>query len=110
MRLTSGINFGYDLESVKWLDGYINRMRTDPSIQASRSGLVQTLGSYLGEAIIRTYGGEWQHPAGYPEVRFDEKNAAFPFVKVEKQLLNGPEDSIASFFSMLPIIIPTLKS
>jgi hypothetical protein len=37
-------------------------------------------------------------------VRFDEKNAVFPFAKVAKQLENGSVDSVLSFFTIIPIV------
>lgn len=69
--------------------------------------LVQLIGSYLGECIIRSYGGVWrEHDDGTWGVFFDESNAAFPFSKVRKQLEDGVErgDSILSFFEVIPKI------
>jgi hypothetical protein len=37
-------------------------------------------------------------------VRFDAKNAAFPFAKVAKQLENGSADSVLSFFTAIPMV------
>jgi hypothetical protein len=53
-----GEEVGYDEAGVRWLDGYIQRQHEqgDP---ADRPGLVSTLGSYLGECIIRSFGGKW---------------------------------------------------
>lgn len=68
--------------------------------------IVTTLGSFLGECIIRSFGGEWSMCDGAWCVRLDEKNAVFPFAKVAKQLENGPGDSVFSFFSVIPILFP----
>jgi hypothetical protein len=94
---------GYDAAGVRWLDGYVQRQHEqgDPSI---RDGLVGTLGSYLGECIVRSFGGEWAEVDGEWGVRFDERSVAFPFVKVRKHLENGREDSVLSFFSAIPAL------
>jgi hypothetical protein len=99
-----GKDIGYDEAGVQWLDGYIQRQHEqgDP---ADRPGLVGTLGSFLGECIIRSLGGAWAQNLGVWCVQFDENNAAFPFAKVANQLDNGEEDSVASFFSAVPLVL-----
>jgi hypothetical protein len=37
-------------------------------------------------------------------VSFNESNAAYPFAKVQKQFQNGSEDSIRSFFEIIPVV------
>jgi hypothetical protein len=93
----------YDEAGVRWLDGYIQRQHEqgDP---ANRDGLVSTLGSFLGECIVRTFGGEWDEVDGSWCVRFDDRNGAYPFAKVAKQLDNGAEDSVLSFFTAIPVV------
>jgi hypothetical protein len=107
LRSHSGIDFGYTSESVEWLEGYIERLRTsgeNESVEA-RNKLTSVFGSFLGECIVRCYGGRWkQHEVGVWCVAFDDENMAFPFAKVAKQIDNGLEDSIASFFTTIPII------
>lgn len=103
MGQLSGLNFGYDAESVAWLDGYIERIRNEID-QSNVERLVNVLGSYLGECIIRCYGGYWENKEGQWQVSFDEKNAAYPFAKVQKQFNNGPGDSIKSFFEVIPVV------
>ena len=68
-----GQELSFDEQAVRWLDGYIQRQHEggDP---ASRDGLINTLGSFLGECIIRNFGGEWACVDGSWCVRFDEKN------------------------------------
>jgi hypothetical protein len=98
-----GQELAFDVQAVRWLDGYIQRQFEvgDPS---RRDGLVSTLGSFLGECIIRSFGGEWALADGSWCIRFDETNAAFPFAKVAKQLENGSVDSVLSFFTLIPIV------
>jgi hypothetical protein len=105
-------NFAPDRASLEWIDGYLTRMhgaRVDGTLQAPTvDGLVQVVGSFVGEAVIRTYGGSWGQRDGDWAVVFDEHNAAFPFTKVAKHLENGPEDSVLSFFDCLPFAFKSL--
>jgi len=100
---SSGMEFGYNAASVAWVDGFIEKQRSNPDLdQDAIDGLVSTLGSYLGECIIRCYGGRWQNIKGEWCVSFDDKNAAYPFGKVKKQFMHGQEDSTKKFFELIP--------
>lgn len=96
------VELDFDEQGVAWLDGYIERNRE--AWASDVDGLVSPLGSYLGECIVQTYGGDWAEVDGRIGVRFDEQNAAFPFSKVRKQIENGPEDSVHSFFTAIPVL------
>ena len=98
-----GIDIDFDQSGVEWLDGYVNRQRENGAAD-NADGLVSTLGSFYGECIVQTYGGEWHQDASGWCVRFDEENAAYPFAKLQKQLENGPEDSVLSMFELIPIV------
>lgn len=99
-----GFKFGFDAKSVEWLDGFIQRTRNSPSAAENNEKWVSIYGSYLGEAIIQCYGGSWARNESGWHIRFDDKNGAFPFNKVRKQLQFGEEDSIASFFDAIPAL------
>jgi hypothetical protein len=98
-----GQEVGYDEAGVRWLDGYIQRQRERLSPEI-RARLSDRFGAFLGECIVRSFGGEWAEKDGSWCVRFDDRNAAFPFAKVQKQLANGAEDSVLSFFTAIPIV------
>jgi hypothetical protein len=105
MGQVSGFDFGYDAESIAWLDGYIQRQRARTDITPELvQGLVNVFGSYLGECVIKCYGGYWENEDGEWRVSFNESNAVYPFSKVQKQFENGAEDSIKSFFEVIPIV------
>jgi hypothetical protein len=105
MSQVSDLDFGYDAQSVAWLDGYIERQRTRTDLtQELVDGLVSVFGSYLGECVINCYGGYWENEDGQWRVSFNVENAVYPFGKVRKQFENGAEDSIKSFFEIIPII------
>ena len=104
-----GVHLKYDRPSVEWLDGYINRVRLSLD-ESSIDGIATSIGSFLGECIIANYGGQWRESEGTWGVFFsdrDDRNAVFPFNKVRKQLLNGAEDSILSFYEVIPVVFDT---
>lgn len=99
----NGVNLAFDEESVKWLDGYIerNRKNWDEQTMEKLSGV---LGSFLGECIRLNFGGEWKMDEYGLGIFFSEGNVAYPFHKIKKQMINGEGDSIASFYATIPII------
>lgn len=97
---SAGFELGYDARSVAWVDGFIERQRVR-YVGAEADGLVNVIGSFVGECVIRNYGGRWrENEEGAWGVYFDDENAAFPFAKVRKQFDNGREagDSVESFY------------
>ncbi|MEA2206873.1 MAG: hypothetical protein QOE77_3649 [Blastocatellia bacterium] len=103
----SGIDFGYTSESVAWLDGFVERQRLRPETDDGMiAKLVDVLGSYLGECIIKCYGGYWHNKEGQWCVCFNEGNFVYPFNKMQKQFENGAEDSIHSLFTIIPLVFP----
>jgi hypothetical protein len=112
LRALSGIEFGYTKESVVWLEGYIERLRNSGEFENTerKDKLISVFGSFLGECIIHCYGGSWQqHESGMWWVAFNKDSGAFPFSKITKQIDNGLEDGIASFFSVIPTIFDDLE-
>ena len=104
------LNLNYDAESVKFLEGFIERNKGDLEKEEAK-GLINSLGSFLGQCIIENYGGQWQidGETGSVAIAFDEKNKAFPFGKVSKQFENGLEDSVYSFYTVIPTIFKINK-
>ena len=107
LREASGMEgFGYNAESVAWLDGFIERQRVRPEFAGdeARERMSQTLGSFLGECVVRCHGGEWREVDGTWAVCFGGDDAAFPFNKVRKQFANGSDDSVLGWFETIPVI------
>ena len=101
----SSLAFGYNAESVAWVDGFIEQQRSRSDIDKNEiNGLVNVLGSFLGECIIRCFGGNWSNTDGEWCVRFDDENVVYPLNKIRKQFTNGQEDSIRSFFALIPVM------
>jgi hypothetical protein len=103
MHKNLGTELSFDETGVEWVDGYIDRLR-ESFPKERRSGLVSTLASFVGECIIRTFGGEWVEKDGWWGVQVSDRIWACPFAKIEKQFENGEEDSVASFFRCIPIL------
>ncbi|MBK6703554.1 MAG: hypothetical protein KA153_10790 [Hyphomonadaceae bacterium] len=96
----AGFPFGYNRESVQWLEGFIERQRVRG---VDHGNLVSVLGSFLGEAIIAEAGGEWTKSDDGIGIAFqvgDSASVCFPYAKVAKQFENGVAggDGVASFY------------
>src|ERR1041384_227188 len=81
----SEISFGLNKDSVAWVEGFIERQRARPDFNPDAiDGLVNVLGSFLGECLIANAGGAWHWSDNGQEwsIAFSDKNHAFPFVKV----------------------------
>jgi hypothetical protein len=95
--------FGFDRESVAWTDGYLSRISASGELtDKARDGLVKVIGSFVGECVIRRYGGTWQEVDDRWGVVVTTRIIVFPFDKVRKQLINGSEDSVLSFYDLIP--------
>jgi len=99
----AGIDFGFNRQSVAWTEGFIERQRESLE-EGTGEGLVNVLGSYLGEAIIAAVPSAlWdEDDAGRLGVRFANGDMVFPFAKTGKQLTRGlaAGESILSFYNV----------
>lgn len=99
----SDIEFGLDQASVGWTEGFLERQR-ETLPEGDGEGIVNVLGSYLGEAIIAAVpGAAWADDAdGNLGILLPTGDMAFPFAKVGKQLAEGLEagESILSFYNI----------
>ncbi len=92
--------FGYTPESLEWLDGFIERLRTGGMFDGTGGidGYLNVFGSYLGEAVVRVAGGAWKRCDGDLGVLLPRNNWAFPFTKVEKLLRGEDGQSLLGFY------------
>ncbi|MBS1639787.1 MAG: hypothetical protein JST94_02105 [Bacteroidetes bacterium] len=104
------LSLKYDTDSVKFIEGFIERNKNSFDKEQSQ-GLINSLGSFLGQCIIENYGGQWQtdNETGWIAVVFDNNNKAYPFAKVSKQFDNGLEDSVYSFYTGIPTVFKLYK-
>lgn len=71
--------------------------------EAERQGVVMALGCFLGECLVRTYGGEWASgPDGATGVGLANRLFFNPFYLVDQQLKQGETASVAAFFASVP--------
>ncbi|MEO1300195.1 MAG: hypothetical protein AAFW75_31370 [Cyanobacteria bacterium J06636_16] len=96
------VEVDFDRAGVEWLDAYLTGQHEHGNPDNFK-GLISTLGSFFGECIVHTFGGKWTPKNNGWYICFDEKNAVYPFAKVEKHLHNGPEDSVLSLFDAIPV-------
>ena len=100
-------DFGFNARSVAWVDGFIENQRQRPDRDHhTEESLIDILGSFLGECIISCFGGQWEQREDQWCIHFGSRNALYPFHKVRKRFANGPQDSIETFFSLIPLTFP----
>jgi hypothetical protein len=101
----------FNEDGVVWLDGYINRQRKSASDDV-KANLPNTLGSFFGQCILHTYGGQWEldEETGDWTVKLNERLSLFPFNKVAKQLANEDGDSVLGLFTSIGPLLLQLES
>ncbi|HOX97082.1 MAG TPA: hypothetical protein PL066_01850 [bacterium] len=94
-----GIELNYDEESILKLDNIIQESWPDkPPIQIDN--VIVLFGSFLGEAIKQTLGGEWVETEQGLGIKIGDATIMV-FTKIKKRLLNGMEDSISYYYKNL---------
>ena len=104
-----GSRFGYNRESVEWLDGHIERLRGSGALgdEEQIRNLAAIFGCFLGECLRANCGGVWRDRDGAWGVFFPDGSGAFPLGKVRKQFDSGREggDSILQFFDFVEALV-----
>lgn len=111
-----GIELDFSAESIERVESILGQLHdsiprgikgffTGPS-QKDIMLMVKMLGSYVGEVMRHEYGGEWVMTAPTTEIQhlmleFDE-HQCWPLVKVYKRIVDGPEDNVLHYFSLIP--------
>lgn len=104
-RDSLGVEIGYDEQGVEWLDEYIDHQRENGNPETVNK-LPNTLGSFLGECVRATYGGDWlRDEQGGLGVRINGKLTVFPFNKVRKQLESAGGESVLAFFRTIAALL-----
>jgi hypothetical protein len=104
-KVKNQLSLAYDAKSIKYIEEFIERQRHNFDSEQVK-GLVNSIGSFIGQCIIKNYGGQWQIDDDTKAVcvALDEKNKIFPFAKTAKQFENGIEDSVYSFYVIIPTV------
>jgi len=106
LRPLSGIDFGYNPESVEWLQDYTEKLRQSGQLdELLKQKLTDVLGSFLGECIIHCYGGTWTERDGVWYIVLDADHLVCPFAKVAKQMDNGLTDGVVPFFRTIAALL-----
>lgn len=94
-----GVQLGYTEASILMLDELIDAAWPDePPVLIDN--MILLWGSFLGEAIIRTLGGEWLETSEGWCVQIGDLRIMV-FNKIKKRFLNGNEDSISYYYQSL---------
>ncbi len=99
-----GRDVGFDVEGVRWLDSYIQRLHDQGGVDDPEA-LCDRLGSFFGECIIQAFGGAWQETEHGWAVVLDRDLAVYPFNKALKHLTEGADDSVLGLFNTIPALI-----
>ena len=100
----SGYKVDYDLDSMKEVDRFFDEQTKEGGLLTGKCGnIIFSLGSFIGETIIKLYGGEWitndDDPNGEinAEVHTSDKIVCWPIIRCMKRRQNGPEESIYAY-------------
>jgi hypothetical protein len=91
-----GVELDFDEKSIIELDNLIQKAWPDqPPVQIDN--VILLFGSFLGEAIIKTIGGQWVETEQGWGIKIGD-STLMVFTKIKKRLLNGMEDSISYYY------------
>lgn len=111
--ISSGYKADFSMDSLKEIERFFNEHSQEGEpvpgglLSESLGSRLFALGSYVGEVIRRSMGGEWitddSDPDGEINITLQLSNGGliWPGQKVMKRLKNGPEDSIAAYGAVL---------
>ncbi|HEY1920567.1 MAG TPA: hypothetical protein VGH27_33780 [Streptosporangiaceae bacterium] len=95
-----GRAFDWSADSAQRLDGLCESfLAADPDQEVVQS-MVLTMGSYLGELIVRHGGGRWAYDtaAGVAAIDLPFGERCFPHDKVDKRLARGSAHNLRLFY------------
>lgn len=113
---SSGYKADYTIESMKEIDRFIDEQSgEDGIISRGRGKILFSLGCYVGETVIRLFGGKWHTDDNDPEgeinasVELENGTVIFPIQRVIKRYQNGSEDGIYAYVYVLSSDRTTLQ-
>lgn len=113
---SSGYKADYTIESMKEIDRFLDEQSGETGIiSRGRGKILFSLGCYVGETIIRLYGGKWHTDDNDPQgeinasVELDNGTVIFPIQRVIKRYQNGSEDGIYAYVYVLSSDRTTLQ-
>jgi hypothetical protein len=104
------VDLDFSDESIRSLEEVIltrfhdDLVRKRPSDEKVRQ-FAQIWGSYLGEVLRRNHAAEWgatgDSDQRMPSMRLPDDTTFWPWMRTLKRLVNGPEDNVWVYFSVL---------
>lgn len=97
----SGYQADHSLESLREIDRFFDEQGGPGGMLSEQRGQrLFGLGAYIGDVLIRTYGGHWIADDHDPQgelnvaVELDDSSVVWPVQRAIKRYSNGPEDGI----------------
>lgn len=101
MSDAAGFALARDERSLAYVDGFIGRQREGWLAAGQTDQYVSILGSFAGAVVIEQHDGTWVQDEGGIAVEIRPGFRVFPMNKVRKQIENGEDDSILSWFQTI---------
>lgn len=105
---SSGYRLDMTMETLKEIDRFFDEQNTPDGILSNGKGrILFAMGCYIGEMIIRNFGGVWLTDDSDPQgeiniaVKTDGGAIMFPVQRCIKRFQNGAEDSIYAYVYVL---------
>ena len=106
--LSSGYQVDFTVESMKEIDRFFDEQnKPDGILSKNRGTILFSIGCYIGETIIKHFGGFWITDDNDPQgemniaVKTADGTLLFPVQRCMKQYQNGMEDSIYAYVYVL---------
>lgn len=104
-----GQTLEYGEHAVIWLDQYIEQQRQNAKPE-QLAILPDALGSFFGECLRQTFGGNWFEDDLYSwSVRINSMLTVHPFAKVEKQLARPGADTVLKLYLAVAELLEKLN-
>lgn len=108
--LSSGYQVDFTLESMNEIDRFFDEQnKPDGILSKNRGTILFSIGCYIGETIIRHFGGSWIADDNDPQgeiniaVKTADGTLLFPVQRCIKRYQNGMEDSIYAYVYALQV-------
>jgi hypothetical protein len=110
LRKRLRVELNYDEDGVRRMAEYIEWQRTNLEKEEWRKS-VEELGAFLGECLVRNFGGRWVGFHNQVAVYIEGFGLAFPMNEVFRQFYygNGESDSILTFYCGIEPFLPHYK-
>ena len=100
-----GITLSNNEKSVECLCDFMElELFRNQLTKENRNAWISLIGAFLGQTIIKVYGGQWIDESNL-SIELTDKTICYPIDKVVKQLENGKEDSIYYYLTFISEIL-----